>query len=457
VTFTLRLEPGGATISAAPGTPLRELLFPYGVEFPCGGEGTCGNCRVQLTDGRIILACQEQLSSDLAVRIGGWEHSILTEHAGQVTRGVGRGIAIDLGTTTVVAQLIDGETGSVLGVRAELNSQAAYGADVMTRIGHALTPEGRANLRDTIRKQVHRMAGELTAEPVPVVITGNTAMHHLFGGIDVEPLSRAPFDPVNIAPLREPNLTFVQPIGGFVGSDILAGIVATGMDQSTELSVLLDLGTNGEIVAGTRDRLLCASTAAGPAFEGGRISCGMRASTGAIATATAVNGAIQTRVLGDTTARGICGSGLVDIVAAALNLRLISPNGRIETPTRTLQLQDGLQLLQSDIRELQLAKGAIAAGLSILLSRLHASPSDIRHLYLAGAFGNYVRQSSAHRIGLLPFNDTRIQPAGNASLAGAKLILFMNPDLPALLRRVEHIPLHADPAFQDAYIDHMRF
>lgn len=454
MTCTLRLEPGGQVITAGAGTPLRDLLFPYGVEFPCGGEGTCGGCEVRLTTGETILACQHSLTHDLTVQIGTWHHTILTDHHAAIPHGTGRGIAVDLGTTTVVAQLIEGETGAVLGTRAERNAQAKYGADVMTRLGHALTPSGLHDLHNTINAQISRMVRELTPDAVPVVITGNTAMHHLYEGLDPEPLTRAPFE-LTQTPTRE--CPFIPPVAGFVGSDILAGIITTGMDSATELSVLLDLGTNGEIVVGTGDHLLCASTAAGPAFEGGRIRCGMTARTGAIAAAEIRDGNIETMVIGHTEARGICGSGLVDITAAALHLGLIAPTGRIQTGTRTIPLRDGVYLQQSDIRELQLAKAATAAGLATLLTQLDAEPADIRHLYLAGAFGNYVRQSSAHRIGLIPFNDPRVHPVGNASLAGAKRILFTHPDLQSLRKRIHHIPLHASPTFEETYIRNMRF
>ena len=193
---------------------------------------------------------------------------------------------------------------------------------------------------------------------------------------------------------------FLPCIGGFVGSDILAGIVATGLHESRELVALMDLGTNGEVVVGNHERLLCASTAAGPAFEGARISMGMRAATGAISEVRAQNGTVACRVIGGGAPRGLCGSGLVDAVAAGLELGWIRPDGRM-TSDRGMPLAGTVTLSAADVRELQLAKGAIATGLRMLAARFGASLDDIHQLHLAGAFGNYINRASAQRIGLL--------------------------------------------------------
>jgi uncharacterized 2Fe-2S/4Fe-4S cluster protein (DUF4445 family) len=220
------------------------------------------------------------------------------------------------------------------------------------------------------------------------------------------------------------------------------------------------LGTNGEIVIGSRERLLCASTAAGPAFEGGRIGIGMRAVTGAIFEVQAVDGEFACRVLGNSAPRGICGSGLVDGIAAALELGMVQPNGRLAGGRRNLPLTAALALTQADVRELQLAKGAIAAGVRMLLDRWGASFSDLRVLYLAGAFGNYVNRASARRIGLLEIPPEKIKPSGNTALLGAKLALFLPEnelDYKRLRARIEHVPLGSDPQFQDFFVDSMPF
>lgn len=252
----------------------------------------------------------------------------------------------------------------------------------------------------------------------------------------------------------DPPVRFLPCLGGFVGSDILAGILATRLHQSERLAGLVDLGTNGEIVIGNRERLLCASTAAGPAFEGGRIGMGMRAATGAITEVTVKDGRLECRVLGHVAPRGICGSGLVDAVAAGLDLGLIRPSGRL-AQGKTLALAGPVALAQADIRELQLAKAATAAGIQILLERWGAAPADLHRIYLAGAFGNYLNRASARRIGLLDFPPEAVDPAGNTALAGAKIALFGEGfGLPA---KVEHVPLGSDPAFQEKYVEAITF
>ncbi len=475
----IRLEPLGETIAAAVGTPLREVLFPYGVEFPCGGESRCKRCRVRVVEGDLAdsasrgiltsrefaegwrLACRAGVVGDVTLEVGQWESSVLSdESAFQFTPIPGLGIAIDLGTTTLVAQLVDMETASVLGVRTALNPQARHGADVMTRVQFALTETGRDEMRALILGELGRMVAELAAgrdTPRVITIAGNTVMQHLFCGFDVSPLAHAPFDTVEMDAVEFPawgtEVRFLPNLGGFVGSDILAGIVATHMHQSEDLVALVDLGTNGEIVLGNRDRMICTSTAVGPAFEGGRISCGMRAATGAISSVELDGGTLRCRVLGGGQARGICGSGLVDAVACGLASGAIRGNGRISQP---IQLVDGLQLTQQDVRQVQLAKCAVAGGMRVLLRRWGADAAEVSALYLAGAFGNYINVASAQRIGLLAFPNDIIRAAGNTALLGAKRALFEN-DYGELRSRIRHVPLGADPDFQEEYVSAMAF
>jgi uncharacterized 2Fe-2S/4Fe-4S cluster protein (DUF4445 family) len=284
----------------------------------------------------------------------------------------------------------------------------------------------------------------------------------------VAPLAAAPFEPVDRGDhsFRPPDLgwnldgnaevRFLPWLGSFVGSDIRAGIAAARLAESDSLVGLIDLGTNGEIVLGTRERMLCTSTAAGPAFEGGRISCGMRAATGAISAVSLSEGQLNCHVLGGTEARGICGSGLVDAIACGLQLGRIRPDGRL-AGGGPFALTKYVCLTQADIREVQLAKAAIAAGVRILLQRLGASRADVSRMHVAGAFGNYLDQESARRIGLIEIPSEVIEPAGNTALLGAKLALFdqRGPDQSAI--NIEHVPLATDPEFMEAYVDAMRF
>jgi len=225
-------------------------------------------------------------------------------------------------------------------------------------------------------------------------------------------------------------------------------------------AALIDLGTNGEIVVGNRQRLLCASTAAGPAFEGARISKGMRAATGAISEVRLESGRLRCRVLGQGEARGICGSGLVDAVAAGLDLGSIRASGRLAAGD-SFPVTPSVCLTQQDIRQLQLAKGAIAAGLRLLLAQWGIAPDDLERAYVAGAFGNYINYGSARRIGLLKFPPDKVQPAGNTALLGAKLALFdarqYDGAYPLLLGKIKHVALNEDPSFQDAFVEEMTF
>jgi uncharacterized 2Fe-2S/4Fe-4S cluster protein (DUF4445 family) len=468
----IRLEPLGRTLEAPSGAPLSDVLFPFGVEFPCGGRGRCRRCRVRVLEGALAstadaqepdgawLACRCRTAGDVTLEIAQWEASILADDSPfDFAPREGYGVAVDLGTTTLVAQLLDLRTARVLGVRTALNPQTQHGADIMSRVEFALHG-GAEELRDLIRGEIDGLIRDLAPPETPrrVAIVGNTVMHHLYCGASVAPLAAYPFE------TREDGLVdfgdgrrFLPCLGGFVGSDILAGILATRMHRSEKLNVLLDLGTNGEIVVGNRGRLLCCSTAAGPAFEGGRISMGMRAATGAISEVTARDGAFACRVLGGGEPRGLCGSGLVDAVATALDLGLALPSGRLAARARELSIAPPVVLTQQDVRELQLAKGAMAAGVDILLQRWGATREDVGRVYLAGAFGNYLNRASARRIGLLRFPVEQVEPAGNTALLGAKLALFEDGDFGDVRGMVEHVPLGADPEFQDRYVEAMVF
>lgn len=495
----IELLPLGRSFEVERGAPLQDFLFTHGVEFPCGGRGRCKGCKVRVVAGELPvsvedrqrlsdvelsegwrLACRGRATDDLRIDLAQWEATILTdETVFAFTPQEGLGIAVDLGTTTLVAQLLDLQTGHVLAVRTALNSQARFGADIMSRIDFAVMRDGKSRLENTIRDQLGQLTNELlraAGADAPrlrrIVIVGNTVMHHLFCGLSVEPLSRVPFESPSPGPqvLRAGDLgwkiapqtpvQFLPCLGSFVGGDLLAGVLATKLHEQDRLTALVDLGTNGEIVLGNREKILCTSTAAGPAFEGARISAGMRAATGAISEVSIRDGELQCHVIGGGAPRGICGSGLVDAAACALELGRLKPNGRLAGHD-VLQLQAPVQLIQTDIRELQLAKGAIAAGLRILLQQWGAPPEDLARIYLAGAFGNYINIESARRIGLLEGPAEKIQPAGNTALLGAKLALFNltkdGADYAGVLRKVRHVNLNEDPHFHEVFVECMTF
>jgi uncharacterized 2Fe-2S/4Fe-4S cluster protein (DUF4445 family) len=493
----VRLEPLGRSFSAPLGTPLRHLLFEQGVEFPCGGNGRCRGCRIRILHGEVPvddiqkeklsaselaagwrLGCQCHAADGLAIELRQWDASILGDNASfSFTPQGGFGVAVDLGTTTIVAQLLDRQTGQVLGVRTALNPQAKFGGDIMSRINHAMIDNGLTELRDLARSTIGGLIAQLVkaASIKPstvrrVVLVGNTVMHHIFCGIDVTPLAFYPFTPVDDGLIQltsaevgwtsfpRAQVDFLPCLGGFVGSDIAAGILASGIHESKDLSLLMDLGTNGEVVIGNVERLLCASAAAGPAFEGARISCGMRASTGAIWKVANVGGDMFCETLGQSEPTGICGSGLVDAIAACLDNRRISRTGRIADGSGKVMLHNNVSLTQADVRQFQLAKGAIAASVLLLLEEWGATLDDVKSVTLAGAFGNYVSRESACRVGLLEFPIDKIEAAGNTALLGAKIALCTEHSsdvLQSIRDRTVHISLNASPKFQDTYVEAM--
>ena len=465
------------TLRPLPGQRLADQLQQAGVEFPCGGEGVCGGCRVRVVEGDIPvteamrqqlsgqelrdgwrLACCAHASAPVTVEVEQWAVRVLADEAEvPVEPRPGWGAAVDVGTTTVAAQLVNLETGEVEGIETALNAQARFGADVMSRIQFELRRPGL--LGPAIREQTAAMLARLAqGRPLrEVVLAGNTAMHHLFCGLDVAPLAAVPFlSPdtgvqtmdAGAVPWRAPTV-FLPCLGGFVGSDLLAGLAATRLDKKRNTHVLFDIGTNGEIVCASRSAIRCASTAAGPAFEGGRIRCGMRASDGAVDAVRIEDGRLVPHVIGGGPPRGICGSGLVDAAARALDLGLLLPNGRLARGD--IVLGEGVFLAQSDIRQLQLAKGAMAAGLKMMAR-------GARRLCLAGAFGNYLHLPGARRIGLLP-EDVEVEPVGNAALRGTRLFLLCPSSreerIGAILSAAEHVELAADPRFEDVFAESM--
>lgn len=484
----IRLEPLGIEIAATQGTPLSEVLSERAFEFPCGGLGTCTGCGVRVSAGSLPitakdndafspeelasgwrLACQARISAPLVLECDQWRMDVLADDS--VMRGAGKqgkGIAIDLGTTTIAAQMIDLSSGDVIAVETALNPQSTCGSDVMSRIHAAISGVNLTNtVRATLGEIVERLSSRRADEITEIILVGNTVMHHLFSGLDVEPLSHVPFassflgeQQFSPRDLHWPvpshcSIRFLRCIGGFVGSDILAGIVATGMTEREDLIALIDLGTNGEIAIGNRNVVVCASTAAGPAFEAGTIRMGMRAAPGAIAHVSVNSGVREASVIGQMAPRGICGSGLVDAVAAGLDLEAILPSGRIADGSKVFPVVDPVVLYQSDIRELQLAKAAIASGFRLLLKHIGAQPNDLKKIYLAGAFGNYVQARGAIRIGLIEAPLERIEAAGNTALRGAKHLLLA-ADEPAL-PRIEHVSLASDARFQEEFAGCMAF
>jgi uncharacterized 2Fe-2S/4Fe-4S cluster protein (DUF4445 family) len=489
-TVVINLQPIGKLVKVNRGTPLIDVIHEFGIEFPCGGKGTCGRCKLKLLDGNLKvdhvqrqklqklglendwrLACFCNAENDITIEVSQFETIILADNTrfGFIPKK-GFGIAFDMGTTTLVAQLVNLENGHILDSVSDVNPQARFGADLISRIQSCLDGN-QEELQQIIRQKAGEMIDSLLVEhPVEVSkinFVGNTAMHHIFSGISVAPLSQYPFHSPEKGsqyfttkqlnwPLKETDIHFYPSIGSFVGSDILAGIAATQMAFRDEFTVLVDLGTNGEIVVGNREKIVCASTAAGPAFEGAKISQGMRASTGAISSVTFENGKIKTHVIGNVPARGICGSGLIDVMAALLETGQIGIFGEFENGEEKIEIAQGVAVTQQDIREFQLAKAAVATGIQILLNKLEISFENISQVFIAGGFGNFLNIGNVIRTGLIECNADKIVKLGNTALIGAKMLLFEDENfVDEILSKTTHINLEADPAFQDIYIEKM--
>lgn len=441
------------------------------------------------------------------VRTGG---EIIAVEAGD-TRNRLFGAAFDIGTTSIVGTLIDLGSGRRLAVVSRTNPQVAFGADVISRITHAQTAtDGLGELQRAVASALSEMLAELAGEAgirreeiYEVVLVGNTTMQHLALGVSPANLAVSPYVPAFQGPVRAHARdlgldlpaqvpVYVAPnIAGFVGADTVAVTLATALHHSGKVRLAVDLGTNGEIVLGDRQGFSACSAAAGPAFEGAHIRHGMRGTPGAIESVSiGPDGDLELGVIGEGKAAGICGSGLLDAVAVLRQAGLLQASGRLKVPdgqatprpdtrlaTRLREGPDGLEfvlawpeqsstgeaivLTQRDIREFQLAKGAIAAGIAILMERRGVGIDDIEEVLLAGAFGTYLRRESALAVGLIPpVPASRVRAVGNAALAGAELMLISRKarrDAERISRMADYVELGTRPEFMDRFTESMFF
>lgn len=418
------------------------------------------------------------------------------------------GIAVDIGTTSVVVALMDLLTGETLGIASASNPQATFGADVIARIDHVIqNTDGLDQLHRRVVQVINRLTAKLAKdieispqEIYQMTVVGNTTMSHLFLKADPRNLASSPFIPVVSAAVlveaRElgimiaPHATvYVTPsVAGYVGGDTIGVIMSTEIYKKEGIYLAIDIGTNGEIVLARNGELISCSTAAGPAFEGAQIKFGMRAANGAIERVIINDDDVEIKVIGNQPAKGICGSGLMDAVAEMVRVGVIEPNGRLLTREKASDLSPALQkrlgsnedygayfvlsfaedslgeevvLTQKDIREMQLAKAAIAAGIKVLLEQLNLSAQDIDQVLLAGAFGSYINKFSALGIGLLPpIEPDKISSVGNAAGAGARKELVsqdIRREAEKIARQVKHLELSCRADFQDQFVSSLNF
>ena len=437
-------------------------------------------------------------------RFGG---RVLSVEAGDTSR-LAFGLAIDVGTTSVVTTLLELASGEQLGSVSSLNPQAVFGADLMSRIAFAQFDAGNlrrlqtriVGLLNEHVEQIARESGVLAKWIYKVVVVGNTSMHHLLLGIDPSHVGLAPYAPVMRHALTlaardihlrvnpEARVCFLPIVAGFVGADAVAVALATRIADTPEIRFAVDIGTNGEVLLGSREHLWACSAPAGPALEGAQIRHGMRAALGAVDRVHVDAGDLRLHTIGDAPIQGLCGSGLIDAIAALLDAGAIDWTGlidvegrdRLSPALRERVLMRGeerlvilarpgeggasqeIALTQDDVRQVQLCKGAIASGVA-MLQRIAAVPDDrVAELMLAGGFGNYLGIRSARRIGLIPpaLPESRIRYVGNAAALGAQLALVSEAErrrADAIARSVEHVSLAAHPDFQDVFVDCMNF
>lgn len=532
--FQITFMPGGVTSAAAPGSSAADAAAAAGVRIGrhCGGAGVCGKCRVAvkdrdedpfgpLTETEKKLLTQEEIEEGLRLSccapivkngtvyvVDGAEsegHSILEGfYSGIEEWGEreGFGVAVDIGTTTVVCYLLDLRGRQAIDRASFLNPQVSFGDDVISRIAYSSSSNEallrvQRSLAEEMGKNIRAMAersGVPREEIKELVIAGNTVMEHLFAGVSPESIGHSPYAPQFLLkdPFRASDIgmnvnercvvKMLPNVAGYVGADIVAGVAAVGMDVEDKMRLFVDIGTNNEIVIGNAGGMFCCATAAGPALEGARIQYGMRAAEGAIERVFLDNGELACGTIGGGAPAGLCGSGLIDAVALLLDEGVINAGGRFEYPEKCLDgrfakrlgrdkkgmvrllltdEKNPVYLTQKDIREVQLAVGAVKVGTEVMLERAGTTEDGLAEVCLAGAFGNNINVESAVRVGLIPdVSRGKILGVKNSSGLGACMSLA-SPGFyertKVAAKKMSYVELSTLPDFQKRFLKAMSF
>jgi uncharacterized 2Fe-2S/4Fe-4S cluster protein (DUF4445 family) len=475
-----------------------------GIEIPseCGGRGLCGKCRVRIEGENILspiteaeknfklgrderLACQARIMRPGSIRVfvkSLGRYAILSdtiEHKVKLDpfvhrkndkvfwqdreldkfRGAIYGLAIDIGTTTLVSQIIDLESGKRIATFVDKNPQASFGDDVISRIDYATrNKDGLRELQNVVIEGVNAGLRRIAEEKREIlnhiyeaVVVGNSTMRSIFFGINVSSLGVIPFEPLTCEPINrkaeelnlaispQANVYGAPLIGGHAGADALADIIATGIYQARKPSMVIDIGTNGEVVIGNKDKILTASCAAGGAYEGATISFGVGAVEGAIKNASIINGRVQFETIGNKPALGICGSGLIDLLGELLKNGIMSKKAKLKDD---FFITPDISISQQDIYQLITAKAGLRLDQDLLIKYYPATLEKIDRIYLSGAFGNFINPDNAILIGLLPRARNKVVRIGNGALAGARQMLLSREtrrDAEKIARKIEHI------------------
>ena len=526
-------------VKAETGDNILELANKSGVDVdaPCSGNGTCGKCRMRLVSGAVDsvssprlsgedyhdnwrLACRSSVSGDAVLLVpssaGAFRQDIRTadlsspeelERYGHYTdeifasgiargcREQGTGVAIDVGTTTVTAAMLELESGRIISKAGLGNGQICYGADVINRIIRSSRPGGREKLQkaildDTIVPILEKMCADAGTAPEDirrVVVAGNTTMEHLLMGADAESIRLEPFVPeflelrgktageLKLPAASDAPLILAPNVGSYVGGDITAGVLACGMWNSGEMTLFIDLGTNGELVLGNSEFLLCCACSAGPAFEGGDISCGMRATTGAVDACTIDAETLEPTlsVLGGGKPAGLCGSGLISVISGLFGCGAIDARGRFKREAPRIRRDEygaayvlafpeesangrEITLDESDIDNFVRAKAAIFSAIRTMLKSLDMTPEDIDRVILAGGIGSGIDIEKAISIGMLPkLPPEKYSYIGNSSLTGACAMLLSDEAEEKVFeigRNMTYIELSTEAGYMDEFV-----
>ena len=544
----------GVTVEVEPGASLLEAIRRAGVPIasPCDGAGTCGKCRVQvardhglhehahdfLTDAErqagFVVACQAAIHGnvrveakppaeteglrilsdghEVVVEVDPWiqkqfvpatdstkilaSSSVIGSETGDTT-GHLYGLAVDIGTTTLVTALVDLRNGRQIATTSSLNPQARHAQDVLSRIKIGSRPEGMAMMQGELIEELNRHAAEVAAEAgidvrhiYEAIFSGNTTMLYLAVGTDPVSLGKYPYtltrqggEHVRAADIglgiSPHGLVYLPPVmSAYVGADISSGILACRLPEEKGVVLFVDIGTNGEMVLGVSGRLTATSTAAGPAFEGMNITCGMRAGHGAVERVALGENGVEARTISDAEPIGLCGSGLLDVVGELAAHGGIDKNGRFQyngnSPDKpwkdrwetvdgkpVFRIAGPVYLSQKDVRQVQLAKGAIRAGIELMLKENNLSAAQVDRVLIAGSFGFHLRTESLINLGLLPRAFAgRVEFVGNTSRTGAQALLLNHPSRDSLLRITREVQvqeLAKDPAFEKTFLQSLQF
>lgn len=452
------------------GELLSDVLIRAGVsaEHPCGGRGICRKCVVKV-NGREQLSCKYRVHSDIFLEIPE-RGEMVSETGADMTgrRTENLCFALDIGTTTLALALISLDEAEIINVITRTNPQRAFGSDIMTRIDYCRKNSVK-ELNHVLITEINKMLAEFSLperDKKKLFVSGNTTMLHIFFGIDCSSIGTAPYTPaflesrsgsgesLGLAGISE--AVSLPSISAFVGADLVAGLNYVSKPSKGRYNLLVDLGTNAEVLLFSENSVLCTAAAAGPCFEGANISCGMSATNGAVYSYTIKNGDAVIKTIGNAQAKGICGTGLVDLIAALLDCGTVDETGFMECGS--FEVSDGVTLTQEDIRQYQLAKSAVCSAILTLMKIKGVSFDDIEKMFISGGFSAKINIENAVKTGLLPASlADRCVSVNNSSLLGTFRYACGTGEFSELTERAEYVDLSSNPFFTELFVENMMF